>query len=47
MARNNAIQRVELTRSEAIERATDKRNAALAAIRVNSGTWADLVPEAV
>jgi formiminotetrahydrofolate cyclodeaminase len=45
-ARNNAIHRAELTRSEAIERASDGRRAALAAIRANAGAWADLVPEA-
>lgn len=45
-ARNNAIQRAELMRSEAIERAADKRRSALAAIRINAGAWADLVPEA-
>jgi hypothetical protein len=44
-ARNNAIQRAELMRSEAIELAADKRRVALAAIRANAGAWVDLVPE--
>ena len=45
-ARNNAIHRAELTRSEAIERAADKCRAALEAIRINACALADLVPEA-
>ena len=45
-ARNNAVHRAELARSEAIERAQEKYRAALAEIRANAGVWADLVPEA-
>jgi formiminotetrahydrofolate cyclodeaminase len=45
-ARNNAIQRAELTRSKAIERAADRHRATLAAIRLSAGAWAFLVPEA-
>lgn len=44
-ARNNAVQRAELARSEAMERARDKRRHALAAIRGAACAWADLVPE--
>jgi hypothetical protein len=45
-ARNNAIQRAELTRSKASERAADRHRATLAAIRLSAGAWAFLVPEA-